>query len=133
MKLKAPAMLGQRVGFVNQLLIKNATWRIIARAESIRIEVKAVSQTFSQPTQLELTPSLSCAGPLVAQNGDALAIATIRPVVPNRMMLGATIVPQGQRIGLPLYATGEPVGSGDVIEQRAKQRLALPTTHALNV
>jgi len=48
-------------------------------------------------------------------------------------MLSATIVPQGQRIGLPLHSTGKPVRSGDVIEQRAKQCFALPTTHALNV
>ena len=50
------------------------------------------------------SPSLGGVEGALAFDGDAVALAFLGPVVPQRQVLGAAVVPEGDGVGLPVAA-----------------------------
>src|ERR1700722_7035683 len=69
---------------------------------------------------------------LVATDGHPVTIASLREIIPQRMMLRAAIVPEGNRARLPLEAAHE-LRRLDVPVQHLKQRSALLLLQLRNV
>src|SRR5262245_8130776 len=67
----------------------------------------------------------------VAADRDAVAEASVGVVVPHRAVLGAAVVPEGDRVGLPLEAHRE-LGRLDVAPEHLQDRIALAFAEADN-
>src|SRR5262249_25900505 len=65
----------------------------------------------------------------VAADRDAVAVAPVRVIVPQRMMLGAAVVPERDRVRLPAKAHAE-LRRLDVAKQHGEDRIALVAAHA---
>src|SRR6185369_6543645 len=63
---------------------------------------------------------------------DAEAEPLVRPVVPDGAMLGAAVIPEGDRMLAPVEAH-LPLGALDVLEQELEQRIALHRRQIVDV
>src|SRR5262245_20064224 len=60
-----------------------------------------------------------------------MAVAPVRVIVPQRMMLSAAVIPERDRVRLPAEARAE-LGRLDVAEQHGEDRIAFVAAHAEN-
>src|SRR6516225_8689544 len=60
-----------------------------------------------------------------------MAVALVRPVIEDRLVLRAAIVPEGDRVLLPFEAAGQ-FWRFNVLEQEGEQRVALRLTELDN-
>lgn len=61
---------------------------------------------------------------LVAADGDPVSVALVRPVIEDRLMLGAAVVPERNRVPFPLEPAGQ-FWRLNMLEQECEQRVAL--------
>src|SRR5262245_48724128 len=66
---------------------------------------------------------------LVAADRDAMAVALVGVVVPERVVLGAAVVPERNRVGLPLEAHAQ-LGRFDVPIEHFEDRVAFALVQA---
>ena len=54
-------------------------------------------------------------------------------IIPDGMMLGTTVVPESQGIGLPLHSAGKPGRRLDMAEQQIQQGITLAAAETLDM
>src|SRR6185503_15848313 len=70
-----------------------------------KLALASASLSTSTPSQSKMTSTPGFVSErFVACDGDAIAAARVRPVVPHRAMLDAAIVPEGDRVLAPAEA-----------------------------
>src|SRR6266498_4035603 len=73
-----------------------------------------------------------CLDRAVALDGDAVARAGVRPIIPHRVVLDAAVVPEGDRVLLPAKAALEQ-RVGHVLVEVAQDAVALVAWDAVDV